>query len=123
TASGSDGRAAASTRAGSCAAPMRRLRRWAPTDSPNAPGASCWRPARRCAGAATTPATSSRRRSCRSRGSPGTGGPTPRSAPSCSSAPARSNGTCARCSPSSGSPRAWDCAERWRAATSARRRP
>jgi AAA ATPase domain len=41
-----------------------------------------------------------------------TGRPTPRSSPSCSSAPARWNGTWATCSPSSGSRRAASCGGR-----------
>ncbi len=48
--------------------------------------------------------TSSPRRRRRSRSSPATACRTPRSAPSCSSARARSSTTCTRCSPSSGSP-------------------
>ena len=44
-----------------------------------------------------------------------TGTPTSRSAPSCFSAPARSNGIWATCSPSSGSVPAANCAGRWRA--------
>ena len=49
---------------------------------------------------------SSPRRSCTSPGSRSRGFPIPRSAPSCSSARARWNGTCARCSRSSASARA-----------------
>ena len=55
-------------------------------------------------------ATSSPVRSARSPGSRATACPTPRSAPASSSARAPSNGIWARCSPSSGSPRAWACA-------------
>ena len=51
-------------------------------------------------------ATSSRLRRGRSRGSPATGSRTPRSAPGCSSARARSSTTCTRSSPSSRSARA-----------------
>ena len=57
-------------------------------------------------------ATSSRRRSSRSPGSPATGCPTRRSAPSCSSARGPSSGTSGRCSPSSGFRRARSCARR-----------
>ena len=63
-----------------------RFKRSAPRRSPSAPGTSCSRPARRSASAATTRAMSSRRRRSTSRGSPSPGGPTRRSAPSCSSA-------------------------------------
>jgi hypothetical protein len=69
--------------------------------SPSAPAASFSRPARRCAGAWSWRARSSRARGGRSPGSLGTASPTPRSAPGCSSAPGPSNGTWARCSPSS----------------------
>ena len=48
----------------------------------------------------------------RSPGSRATACPTRRSAPGSSSAPARSSGTWARCSPSSGSARAWACTTR-----------
>ena len=56
--------------------------------------------------AAPARAGSSRLRRSRSPGSPATACRTQRSAPSCSSARARSSGTCATCSPSSASPRA-----------------
>jgi hypothetical protein len=69
--------------------------------SRSAPAASFSRPARRCAGAWSWRARSSRARGGRSPGSLGTASPTPRSAPGCSSAPGPSNGTWARCSPSS----------------------
>ena len=64
------------------------------------------RPGRSRASARSSRATISRRRRSRSPGSPATGSPTRRSAPSCSSAPARSSGTCTRCSASWGSTRA-----------------
>ena len=51
-------------------------------------------------------------RRSRSPGSRATACPTRRSPPGCSSAPARSSGTWARCSPSSGSARAWACTTR-----------
>jgi tetratricopeptide (TPR) repeat protein len=57
--------------------------------SPSAPAPSCWPPARRCASAPSRRATSSPLRSGRSRSSPGTAYPIPRSAPGCSSAPDR----------------------------------
>ena len=85
--------------------------------SPSARAASCWRPARRCAGAATKRATSSRRRKSRSPGSPATDTRTRRSARSSSSARAPSSGTCARCSPSSASARARASAPRCREAS------
>ena len=62
------------------------------------------------------PAPSSPRRRRPSPGSRRTGRPIPRSAPSCFSAPALSNGTWATCSPSSGSPRDVSCAGRSRTA-------
>ena len=80
--------------------------RWAPRRSPSAHAESCWPPARRSASGRSTRSTSSRRRRSTSPGWPATGAPTPRSAPSCSSAPAPSNGTSARCSTSWASPRA-----------------
>ena len=64
---------------------------------------SCWPPARPYANARSMPSISSRSRKRSSPGSPGTACRIRRSAPSFSSVPARSNGTCARCSPSSGS--------------------
>ena len=78
---------------------------WGRRRSPSAPGASCRPPGRRCAseGRPSTELTARRRRS---RGWRATGCRTRRSAPSCSSARARSSGTCARCSPSSASARA-----------------
>ena len=62
-----------------------------------------------------TRATSSRVRRGRSPHSPATACPTRRSARGCSSAPAPSSGIWARCSPSSGSPRAWAFARPCRA--------
>jgi hypothetical protein len=60
-------------------------------------------PARPFASAAPKRSASSPRRRRRSPGWPSRAAPTPRSARSCSSAPAPSNGTCARSSPSSAS--------------------
>ena len=105
TASGCAARTAAWTRASSSASPTRCWPRWAPRGSPSVPAASCWPPARPCASARSRRPASSPRRRRRSPGSPATGRPTRRSAPSCSSARARSNGTCARCSRSSASAR------------------
>ena len=66
--------------------------------------------------AGRTRSTSSPRRRSTSPGWPVTGAPTRRSPPSCSSARARSNGTCARCSGSSASARVASCAKRCRRA-------
>ena len=63
-----------------------------------------------------------RRRRSRSPGSPATASRTRRSAPGSSSARAPSSGTCARCSPSSGSARARACTTRCRAPTRRTRR-
>ena len=73
--------------------------------------------ARRCASAATTLAMSSRPRRSTSRDLPATDGRIQRSARSYTSAPAPSNGTCARCSRSSGSAHATACTVRCRAET------
>ena len=68
--------------------------------SRNAPAASCWPPGKPCASARPRPLPTSPPRRPRSPSWPGTGTPTRRSAPSCSSAPAPSSGTWATCSPS-----------------------
>ena len=103
TASGCAEKAVASTRASSCVPPTTCSSRSGWRRSPNAHAASWPPPARTCASPPPTRATSSLRRSTRSPGSPGTACRTQRSAPSSSSARARSSGTSARCSPSSAS--------------------
>jgi hypothetical protein len=103
TASGCAARAAASTRANNCARPTRCSSRSAWRRSPNAPAGSCWPPGRRCASAAPRHARSSQGKRSRSPDSLVTACRTRRSAPGSSSAHARSNGTCARCPPSSAS--------------------
>ena len=85
-----------------------------PRRSPSAPGANCWPLARRCASSRWRRVPSSPHRSLPSPGSRGTGRPISRSAPSCFLAPARSSGTWATCSASSGSVHAASCAGRWR---------
>ena len=82
--------------------------------SPSAPAASCSPPVRRSASGRSTRSTSSPRRRSTSPGWPGTVAPTRRSPPSCSSAPAPSNGTCGRCSGSSASARVGSSAKRCR---------
>src|SRR3954451_25063765 len=92
--------------ASSCAPRTRCSRRWAWTRSRSAPLGS-WGPAARpLATAASDRLTSSPHERRRSRGSPGTACPIPRSAPGCSSAPARSSTTSARSTASSTSRRA-----------------
>jgi hypothetical protein len=111
-ASGCAGRTAGWTRAPNCAP---RTRCWTPSawrHSPSAPAASCGPPAKPSANARCRPQVRSPRRRPTSPGWRGTAGPTPRSAPSCSSACARSNGTCARCSPSLASAPAGNCTRR-----------
>ena len=84
-----------------------------PRASPSVPATSWKPPARTYASARSRRPTGSPRKRRRSPRSRGTGIRTPRSAPSCSSARERSNGTCARCSPSSASAHArssaWPC--------------
>jgi hypothetical protein len=71
--------------------------------SPSAPRASSWPPAKPLANAPSRRSTSSPHRRPRSPASPATAARIRRSAPSCSSARAPSNGTCATCSRSSAS--------------------
>jgi tetratricopeptide (TPR) repeat protein len=79
----------------------RMLTAMGPRDSPNGPGVSCCPPVKWCAGTPPRRPPSSPRKRRRSPGSLVTGIPTRRSVSSCSSAHARSSGTCARYSPSS----------------------
>ena len=73
-------------------------------DSPNAPSASCWLPARPYASARSKRSASLLPRRRRSPCGPVTGERIRRSPPSSSSARARSSGICTRCSASSASP-------------------
>jgi hypothetical protein len=73
TANGSAARDVGSRRGSSCAPRMTRSCRWGRTDSPTGQSESSRPPARRCESVRLTPATSSRRSSCGSRGSLGTG--------------------------------------------------
>ena len=83
--------------------PMTCWRRWECKASQNEPGGSYWLPAWRWTRAPPLPAPTSPLRKLRSHGWPWPGTPMPRSAPSSSSAPARSNGISARSSPN------WGC--------------
>lgn len=115
TASGSAARTGASTRASTCAPPTRCCRVSEQAPSPNVPVANSWPPASRYGNARSKNTRPSPRRKPRSPDWPPTERRTPKSAPSCSSALAPSNGTCTRCSPSSTSTRGTSCAERWAA--------
>ncbi len=102
---------AGATPASNCAPRLRCSTQWGSRPSPGAPSASCWPPANTCANAPSRPATNSPPRRPRSRASPATDCPTPRSARGCSSAGTPSPTTCARSSPSSASRRAASCGE------------